>query len=50
LRLGQERDLRLGPPVSRAAIHPEWEVTYPVVTVHATGYPDHDVDCGFPDL
>jgi hypothetical protein len=29
---------------------PEWEVTYPVVTVRTTGYPDHDVDCGFPDL
>jgi hypothetical protein len=28
---------------------PEWEITYPIVTVRATGYPVADVDCGFPD-
>ena len=27
---------------------PEFEFTYPTVTVRAQGYPDTDVDCGFP--
>ena len=26
----------------------QWEVIYPVVAVSVPGYPDMDVDCGFP--
>jgi hypothetical protein len=27
---------------------PEWELVYPVVVVRAAGYPDAEVECGFP--
>ena len=33
---------------TRKRIDGEWEVIYPVVTVSVPGYPEMDVDCGFP--
>lgn len=33
---------------TRERVDGQWKVIYPVVTVSVPGYPDMDVDCGFP--